>query len=95
MRVRPQVSVSSTMLSRDQASRTRLPRAFATPMPGNFEIKRMSPEVEPGAPGGYGAPGSIDGKVPGKFWINLRTTSLWSTYALPTLTYHESLPGSA
>jgi len=73
--------------------RARLPRAFATRVPGNFEIKRMSPEVEPGAPGAYGGPGSIDGKVPGKFWINLRTTSLWTTYSLPTLTYHESLPG--
>ena len=73
--------------------RTRLPRAFATLVPGNFEIKRMPPEVEPGAPGAYGGPGSIDGSVPGKFWINLRTTSLWTTYSLPTLTYHESLPG--
>ncbi len=73
--------------------RARLPRAFATQMPGNFEIKRMAPEVEPGAPGAYGGPGSIDGKVPGKFWINLRTTSLWTTHSLPTLTYHESLPG--
>jgi uncharacterized protein (DUF885 family) len=73
--------------------RTRLPRAFATLVPGNFEIKRMAPEVEPGAPGAYGGPGSIDGKVPGKFWINLRTTDLWRKYSLPTLTYHESLPG--
>jgi uncharacterized protein (DUF885 family) len=73
--------------------RTRLPRAFAQPVPGNFEIKRMPPEMEPGAPGAYGGPGSIDGKVPGKFWINLQTTSLWTTFSLPTLTYHESLPG--
>jgi len=73
--------------------RTRLPRAFSTPVTGNFEIKRMPPEVEPGAPGAYGGPGSIDGKVPGTFWINLRTTSLWNTYNLPTLCYHESLPG--
>lgn len=73
--------------------RRRLPRAFATLVPGNFEIKRMAPEVEPGAPGAYGGPGSIDGKVPGKFWINLRTTDLWRRYSLPTLTYHESLPG--
>ncbi len=35
----------------------------------------------------------MDGKVPGKFWINLRTTDLWRTFSLPTLTYHESLPG--
>jgi uncharacterized protein (DUF885 family) len=73
--------------------RTRLPRAFNTLVPGNFEVKRMAPEVEPGAPGAYGGPGSIDGKVPGKFWINLGTTALWRSYSLPTLTYHESLPG--
>jgi uncharacterized protein (DUF885 family) len=73
--------------------RTRLPRAFATLVPGKLEIKRMPPEVEPGAPGAYGGPGTIDGKVPGKFWINLRTTSLWTTYSLPTLVYHESIPG--
>jgi len=73
--------------------RTRLPRAFTTLVPGNFEIKRMAPEVEPGAPGAYGGPGSIDGKVPGKFWINMHTMSVFTTYNTPTLTYHESLPG--
>lgn len=73
--------------------RKRLPRAFATLVPGKLEITRMAPEVEPGAPGAYGGAGTIDGKVPGKFWINLHTTKLWTTYALPTLTYHESIPG--
>ena len=73
--------------------RTRLPRAFSTPVPGNFEIKRMAPEVEPGAPGAYGGPGSIDGKVTGKFWINMLNMSVFTTYNTPTLTYHESLPG--
>ncbi|HWK50712.1 MAG TPA: DUF885 family protein [Steroidobacter sp.] len=73
--------------------RKRLPRAFATLVPGHLEIIRMAPEVEPGAPGAYGGAGSIDGKLPGKFWINLHTTKLWTTYALPTLTYHESIPG--
>jgi len=73
--------------------RTRLPRAFTTLVPGNFEIKRMAPEVEPGAPAAYGGPGTIDGKVPGKFWINMLTLSGFTTYNTPTLTYHESLPG--
>jgi uncharacterized protein (DUF885 family) len=73
--------------------RKRLPRAFATLVPGNMEIKRMAPEVEPGAPGAYGGPGTIDGKVPGKFWINLGTMSNWTTYNLATLAYHESIPG--
>jgi uncharacterized protein (DUF885 family) len=73
--------------------RTRLPRAFDTLVPGNFEIKRMAPEVEIGAPSAYGGPGSIDGKVPGKFWINLHNLSVFTTYSLPTLCYHESIPG--
>ena len=73
--------------------RKRLPRAFATLVPGFFEIKRMAPEVEPGAPGAYGGPGTIDGKVPGKFWINMHTMSVFTTYNTPTLTYHESIPG--
>jgi uncharacterized protein (DUF885 family) len=73
--------------------RARLPRAFATLVPGKLEIKRMAPEVEPGAPGAYGGAGTIDGKIPGKFWINLLTMDVWTTYNLPTLTYHESLPG--
>jgi uncharacterized protein (DUF885 family) len=85
--------IMALLESRVADIRERLPRAFATLVPGNFEIKRMAPEVEPGAPGAYGGPGSIDGKVPGKFWINLRTTDLWRTFSLPTLTYHESLPG--
>lgn len=73
--------------------RKRLPRAFATLVPGNMEIKRMAPEVEPGAPGAYGGPGTIDGRVPGKFWINLGTMENWTTYNLATLSYHESIPG--
>lgn len=73
--------------------RKRLPRAFATLVPGNFEIKRLPPEVEPGAPGAYGGAGTIDGELPGKYWINLLTMSRWTTFNLPTLTYHESIPG--
>jgi len=70
-----------------------LPRAFNTLVPGHLEVKRMSPEQEPGAPAAYGGAGSIDGKIPGKFWINLRTPALHSKYSLPDLAAHESIPG--
>ena len=73
--------------------RTVLPRAFATLVPGHLEVKRMSPEQEPGAPAAYGGAGSIDGKIPGKFWINLRDTDLHSKYSLPDLAAHEAIPG--
>lgn len=70
-----------------------LPRAFNTLVHPNMEVKRMSPEAEPGAPAAYGGAGSIDGKIPGRFWINLRTTDLHSKYSLADLTFHESIPG--
>jgi uncharacterized protein (DUF885 family) len=73
--------------------RSQLPRAFNTLVNPNMEVKRLPPEEEPGAPTAYGGAGSIDGKIPGKFWINLKTTSLHSKYSLADLTFHESIPG--
>ncbi|HMC92471.1 MAG TPA: DUF885 family protein [Allosphingosinicella sp.] len=73
--------------------RTRLPRAFATLVRGNLIIKRVPPDIEAGAPGGYAAAGTIDGSVPGNYYINLRDTAIWPRHALPTLTYHEGIPG--
>ena len=73
--------------------RTRLPRAFATMVPGKLVIKRVPEAIEAGAPGGYAAAGSIDGKVPGQYYINLRNTAEWPKFSLPTLCYHEGIPG--
>jgi uncharacterized protein (DUF885 family) len=73
--------------------RTRLPRAFATLVPARLIIKRVPPSIEAGAPGGYAASGSIDGKVPGQYYINLRDTAEWPKFSLPTLCYHEGIPG--
>jgi uncharacterized protein (DUF885 family) len=73
--------------------RAQMPRAFNTVVNPNMEVKRLPPEEEPGAPGAYGGAGSIDGKIPGRYWINLRTTTLHSKYSLADLTFHESIPG--
>jgi uncharacterized protein (DUF885 family) len=73
--------------------RAQMPRAFNTLVKPNMEVRRLPPEEEPGAPGAYGGAGSIDGKIPGRFWINLRTTDLHSKYSLADLTFHEAIPG--
>ena len=73
--------------------RAQLPRAFNTQVNPNMEVKRLPPEEEPGAPTAYGGAGSIDGKIPGRYWINLRTTDLHSKFSLADLTFHESIPG--
>ena len=73
--------------------RAQLPRAFDTVVNPNMEVKRLPPEEEPGAPTAYGGAGSIDGKIPGRYWINLKSTDLHSKYSLADLTFHESIPG--
>ena len=73
--------------------RAKLPQMFNTMVKGNLEVRRLPPEEEPGAPGAYGGAGSIDGTIPGKFWINLRTTELHTKFDLPDLTHHEAIPG--
>jgi uncharacterized protein (DUF885 family) len=73
--------------------KAQMPRAFNTLVDPNMEVKRLPPEEEPGAPGAYGGAGSLDGTIPGRFWINLHTTSLHSKYSLADLTFHEAIPG--
>ena len=60
---------------------------------GKINVKRVPPSIENGAPDGYAGPGTIDGSQPGLYYINLRDTSIWPRYALPTLSYHEGIPG--
>jgi uncharacterized protein (DUF885 family) len=85
--------VVALLTDRINDMRARMPRAFHTLVPGRAEVRRIPLVEEAGAPGAYGGPGSIDGSVPGKLWINLRTTEIWPRYALPTLSYHEAIPG--
>ena len=73
--------------------REQMPRAFRKLAAGNVEVRRLPLSEEPGAPTAYGGAGSIDGSIPGKMWINLRTTDLHRKYDLPTLVHHEAIPG--
>ena len=69
------------------------PKMFNTIPKGGMEIRRVPPAIEIGAPRGYAESGSLDGSRPGTYYINLRDTTEWAKWALPTLTYHEAVPG--
>jgi uncharacterized protein (DUF885 family) len=79
--------------ARVQRVRAKLPSYFGAMPKANVEIKRVPKEIEAGAPGGYYNNPSLDGKRPGIYWINLRDTTEQPRWTLPTLTYHESIPG--
>ncbi|HEX7759884.1 MAG TPA: DUF885 family protein [Caulobacteraceae bacterium] len=76
-----------------EAMQARLPQYFGALPKAPLQIKRVPKLIEAGAPGGYYNQGSLDGKRPGIYWINLRDTAEVPTWTLPTLTYHEGIPG--
>jgi len=81
-------------LNRQVAAVTaRMPEVFARMPRAQVEVRRVPPAIELGAPRGYAQSGSLDGSRPGAYYINLHDTTIWPKWALPTLTYHESLPG--
>jgi len=70
-----------------------MPRAFNTLARAELEIRRVPPYTEAGAPGGYYQRAALDGSRPGAYYINLRDTGEWPRFTLPTLNYHEGVPG--
>jgi uncharacterized protein (DUF885 family) len=71
----------------------RLPQAFATIPSAPLEIRRVPPEIQDGASNGYYRRAALDGSRPAIYFINLKDLGDWPKYTLPTLTYHEGVPG--
>ena len=65
---------------------TRCPR----PISSSSACRNM---IEAGAPGGYYNLPALDGSRPGIYYINLRDTAEVPSWTLPTLTFHEGIPG--
>lgn len=76
-----------------EAMTARLPEVFGRLPKSPVEVRRVPVAIEAGAPGGYAVSPSLDGSRPGAYYINLRDTAEWPKYTLPTLTYHEAIPG--
>ena len=75
------------------AMRERLPDYFGTVPKAGVRIQRMPRAIEAGSSGATYQPPSLDGQRPGLFSINLRNISEWPRFDLPTLVYHEAVPG--
>jgi uncharacterized protein (DUF885 family) len=76
-----------------KAIETKLPQAFATLPKAALEVKRVPPFIQDGAPNGYYNSAALDGSRGAIYYINLKDTAEWPRYALPSLTYHEGVPG--
>jgi len=70
-----------------------LPKYFARIPKTALEVHRVPQFSERGSPGAYYGRPSLDGKRPGIFFANLRNTAETPMWAMPTLAYHEGIPG--
>ena len=77
------------------AVRPKLSKAFDLKLKAPVLVKRVPIDIQNGAPQGYMNPGAIDGSRPSIYYINLKTTENWPKFTLPSLTYHETVPGHA
>ncbi len=75
-----------------EAVQARLPAWFGTLPKARVEIRRVPPAIEAGASSNYQA-GTLDGSRPGAYYIVLRDTAEDPSWLMPTLTYHEAIPG--
>jgi len=77
-----------------RAIQARMPEVMGRQARAPLEIVRVPAYIEAGSPGGYYQQPALDGSRPGAYYINLRDpANEWPRYSLPTLTYHEGVPG--
>ncbi|HXA38991.1 MAG TPA: DUF885 domain-containing protein [Phenylobacterium sp.] len=75
--------------------RPKLPKAFNLKLKAPVIVKRVPVDIQDGAGQGYMNSGSLDGSRPSTYYINLKSTENWPKFSLPSLTYHETIPGHA
>jgi uncharacterized protein (DUF885 family) len=66
---------------------------FLTMPKAKCEVRRVEQFKEATAPGAYYQGGAMDGSRPGIFYANLRDMNEAPKWMMPTLAYHEGIPG--
>ncbi|MES2337080.1 MAG: DUF885 family protein [Pseudomonadota bacterium] len=75
------------------AMQAKLARAFNAPPSAPLNIQAVPVDIQDGASNGYYSRAALDGSRPAIYWINLKSVADWPKYTLPSLTYHEGVPG--
>jgi uncharacterized protein (DUF885 family) len=71
----------------------RMPEVFNFGSLDRFAVERLPEFKEPDSPIAYAQPPALDGSKPGTLWLNLRDPSNVYRWGMPTLAYHEGIPG--
>lgn len=71
----------------------RLARVFKRTPQYRFEVRRVPKETEAGAASAFAQQPSLDGTRPGLVYFNFKDSAEWPRYIIPTVVFHEGLPG--
>ncbi|KKI18641.1 DUF885 domain-containing protein [Sphingomonas sp. Ag1] len=75
------------------AMTAKLGQAILNPPSEPLDIRAVPVDIQDGASNGYYSRAALDGSRPAIYWINLKNVGDWPRYSLPSLTYHEGVPG--
>lgn len=71
----------------------KLERLFISQPRSKLDVKRVPPAIQEGGAGAYYNAGAVDGTRNGTFFINLTDSFDRPKFGLPTVTFHEGVPG--
>jgi uncharacterized protein (DUF885 family) len=77
------------------AIRPRMPELSRMNLKAPVTVKRVPVDIQDGASLGYMNPAAPDGSRPAIYYINLKNMDYWPTWTLPSLSFHEAIPGHA
>ncbi|MEI6485141.1 MAG: DUF885 family protein [Sphingomonadales bacterium] len=71
----------------------RLDKLFLSQPKSRLDVRRVPPAIQEGGAGAYYQAGTVDGSRNGTFFINLTDSFDRPKFGLPTVTFHEGVPG--
>jgi uncharacterized protein (DUF885 family) len=71
----------------------RLDKLFISQPKSKLDVRRVPPAIQEGGAGAYYNAGTVDGSRNGTFFINLTDSFDRPKFGLPTVTFHEGVPG--
>ncbi len=81
--------ITGLIAKAETATRAQLGQSAETPV----VVTAVSPFLQASAPAATYTPAPANGTAPGLFSINLKSVQDWPDFTLPTLVFHETIPG--
>lgn len=87
------VALLATLKEKIEWAQKQSARVLPAPPKAGVEVREAAPLTQDSASSAFYKSAALDGSRPAIFNVNLRTTLDFPTWSLPTLAFHEAVPG--